>query len=599
MMPSAVALAAPAMVVRFTVRGMTLFLGRRGFLVLALLLGACAGVPSPPRHPPQPIDHRPQPGAAATAHPLATQAALQMLAEGGHAIDALIAAQMVLGLVEPQSSGLGGGTLLLLWDEAAQALHSHDGLAAAPARATASLRTDVDGRLLPADEVARGGRSVGVPGTLAVLEQAHRRHGRLPWARLFEPAIRLAIEGFAVAPYVHGILARDPGARLHPEFRADWYDEQGHVRPVGTVLHNPLYAQTLRQVARLGVDGFWRSGGARRLVNAAARGAHPTLMQVDDVLNYRAVEREPLCAPVRAWKVCVAGPPSFGGIAVLQMLKMLDLRTGNAIDAAALDGPAFWHLYAETGRLAQADRRQWVGDPDQVAVPAAGLVADDYLRRRAALIDPARALPAVAPGQPAAAPLGQAPDLRSEVAAQTSQIVVADAAGNVATATTTINLNFGSRLRVDGYVLNDALTNFGPAPPPGQTLANQMAPGRRPITSMAPVIVFDARGRVLAAGGSAGGGPIVDYIARNLIELLWLGRGPAQALAGGHVSTASAPVIQLEAGSPRAALAAPLRALGHEVAVIPLPSGAGFLRRVDGGWLGAADPRRDGVALGQ
>ncbi|MCA0244033.1 MAG: gamma-glutamyltransferase [Proteobacteria bacterium] len=591
---------------------MILYLGRRGIFVLALLLGACAGIAPPPRPlpppqaqpqpqpQPQPVDRVPQPAAAATAHPLATQAALQMLAAGGHAIDGLIAAQMVLGLVEPQSSGIGGGTLLLLWDEAGQRLHSHDGLAAAPARATASLRTDVDGRLLPADEVARGGRSVGVPGTLAVLEQVHRRHGRLPWARLFEPAIRLATEGFPVAPYVHGILARDPGARQHPEFRADWYDEQGRAWPAGTVLHNPAYAHTLRQVATSGAAGFWRDGGAARLVAAAARGAHPTLMQADDVLNYRAVEREPLCAPVRVWKVCVAGPPSFGGIAVLQMLKMLDLRSGNTIDAAALDGAAFWHLYAEAGRLAQADRRQWVGDPDQVAVPAAGLVADDYLRGRAALIDPARALPTVGPGAPAAGRLGQAADLESEVAAQTSQIVVADAAGNVASATTTINLNFGSRLRVDGYVLNNALTNFGPAPLRGQVIANQMAPGRRPITSMAPVIVFDARGRVLVAGGSAGGGPIVDYITRNLVELLWLGRSPAQALAGGHVSTASAPVVQLEAGSARAALAAPLRALGHEVAVEPLPSGAGFLRRVEGGgWLGAADPRRDGVALGQ
>jgi gamma-glutamyltranspeptidase/glutathione hydrolase len=585
---------------------MTLFLGRRGFLVLALLLGACAGTPPPPQsprsRPPQPVDRVPQSSAAATAHPLATQAALQMLAEGGHAIDGVIAAQMVLGLVEPQSSGLGGGTWLLLWDEAAQALHSHDGLAAAPARTTASLRTDVDGRLLPVDEVVRGGRSVGVPGTPAVLEQVHRRHGRLPWARLFEPAIRLATEGFPVAPYVHGILARDPGARLHPEFRADWYDEQGRVWPVGTVLHNPIYAQTLRQVAQLGVDGFWRSGGAQRLVAAAARGAHPTLMQADDVIHYRAVEREPLCAPVRVWKVCVAGPPSFGGIAVLQILKTLDLRAGDAIDDAALDGPAFWHLYAEAGRMAQADRRRWVGDPDHVPVPAAGLIADDYLRRRAALIDPAHAMPPVGPGQPAAARLlGQASDLESEVTAQTSQIVVADAAGNVVTATTTINLNFGARLRVDGYVLNDALTNFGPAPLRGQTLANQMAPGKRPVTSMAPVIVFDARGRVLLAGGSAGGGPIVDYVSRSLIELLWLGRTPAQVLAGGHLSAAAAPTIQLEAGTPRAALAAPLRALGHPVAVEPLLSGAGFLRRVDGGggWLGAADPRRDGAALGQ
>jgi gamma-glutamyltranspeptidase/glutathione hydrolase len=309
-------------------------------------------------------------------------------------------------------------------------------------------------------------------------------------------------------------------------------------------------------------------------------------MTVDDVQRYRAVEREPLCAPVRVWTVCTAGPPSFGGIAVLQTLQLLDQRVGAAVTPALLDDPGFWHLYAEAGRLAQADRRHWVGDPDHVRVPTAALVDAAYLRRRAAAIDPARAATAVRHGDPA-------------VGDQTSQIVVADAQGNVVSTTTTINLNFGARLRVDGYVLNNALTNFGPAPERGQVLPNQMAPGKRPVTSMAPVIVFDAQGRVLVAGGSAGGGQIVDYIARNLLEMLWLGRTPAQALAGGHVATALAPRVQLEAGTPRAALAEALRARGHEVTVDPLPSGAGFLRRVDGGWLGAADPRRDGVALGQ
>jgi gamma-glutamyltranspeptidase/glutathione hydrolase len=554
-------------------------------VALTLGLTSCSLLPPRAAPEPAPIDSVPRAAAASTAHPLATRAALRLLAAGGSATDASIAAQLVLGLVEPQSSGLGGGTLLLVWDAGERRLRSYDGLAAAPARTTASLRTDIDGRLLPLDQVARSGRSVGVPGVLAVLEQAHRRHGRLPWARLFDPAIELAEQGFAIAPYVHGILARDPGARDHAEWRADWFDATGRVHPVGTLLRNPAYADTLRRLARLGVDGFWRDGGAERLVAATQRGPHPGLMTVDDVRGYRAVEREPLCAPVRVWTICTAGPPSFGGIALLQMLQLLDLRAGDAITPAALDDPGFWHLYAEAGRLAQADRRHWVGDPDHARVPAAALVDAAYLRRRAATIDPDRAAPPVRHGNPAAAD-------------HTSQVVVADAQGQVVSTTTTINLNFGARLRVDGYVLNNALTNFGPAPERGQATPNQMAPGKRPVTSMAPVIVFDDQGRVLVAGGSAGGGPIVDYVARNLLELLWLGRTPAQALAGGQVTTALAPRVQLEAGTPRAALADALRARGHEVTVDPLPSGAGFLRRVDGGWLGAADPRRDGVALG-
>jgi len=509
-----------------------------------------------------------------------------MLAAGGSAVDAAVAAQLVLGLVEPQSSGLGGGALLLVWDDAARRLHSYDGLAAAPARVTATLRTDVDGRQLPLDSVSRSGRAVGVPGLPAVLALAHRRHGRLPWATLFEPAIELARDGFPVAPYVHGILARDPGAVAHAAFRDDWFDASGQVHAVGTRLRNPAHAQALGRLAKLGVDGFWREGGAQRLVAAVRQGPHPGLMTVDDVLGYRAIEREALCAPVQAWTVCSAGPPSFGGIAVLQTLQMVVPPNGLPLDARALDDPGFWHRWIEAGRRVQADRRHWVGDPGHVQVPARALVDAGYLQRRAATIDPLRASPPVGHGQP-------------PVSDQTSQIVVADAAGQVVTMTTTINLNFGARLRVDGYVLNNVLTNFGPATERGAPAANRMAAGKRPVTSMAPVIVFDARGRVLLAGGSAGGGPIVDYVARNLLEMLWLDRTPAQALAGGHVTTAMAPRVQLEAGTPRAALAPTLRERGHEVTVNPLPSGAGFLRRVGDGWLGGADPRRDGVALGQ
>ena len=569
--------------------------------LVCVVLAGCT-LPTPPAIAPRaetrPIATTPQPVAASTAHPLATQAALQMLAEGGSAIDATVAAQMVLGLVEPQSSGIGGGSLLMVWDATVRQLRSYDGLAAAPARTTASLRTDADGRLLPADQVARGGRSVGVPGTLAVMEQAHHQHGRLPWARLFQPAIALAEQGYPMAAYARGILAQDPGAKAHAAFRADLYAADGQPHPVGTVLRNPAYADTLRQVAAKGVAAFWRDGAAARLVAAAQRGAHPGFITEADVTGYQPRERAPLCAPVRVWTVCLPGPPSFGGVAVLQMLQLLDLGAG-PVTGATLDDAAFWHRYAEVGRLAQADRRQYVGDPDHVAVPVATLLAPAYLRQRAALIDPRRAAPTVRSGSPLPPAVSRQADADTAAAEQTSQIVVVDAQGSIASTTTTINLNFGARLRVDGYVLNNALTNFGPAPERGQTLANQMAPGKRPVTSMAPVIVFDAQGQPVVAGGSAGGGQIVDYIARALLELLWLDRRPDEVLAAGHVTTALAPRIQLEAGTHRAALAGALRERGHEVVVEPTVSGAGFLKRVPGGWIGAADPRRDGVALGR
>jgi gamma-glutamyltranspeptidase / glutathione hydrolase len=581
---------------------------RRSFAlcVFVVALTACgtpverAVAPSP-----APVATSPRPTVASTAHPLATQAALQMLAQGGSAVDATIAAQMVLGLVEPQSSGIGGGLLMMVWDAPSSRLRSYDGLSAAPARTTAGLRVDTDGRLLPLNDVSRGGRSVGVPGALMALELAHQRHGRLPWARLFEPAITLAEQGHPLAPYAQGILARDKGGVEHPEFLSDYFDRQGQALPVGTLLRNPAYAQTLKAVATKGVAAFWRDGAAERLVAAAQRGAHPSLMTVADITGYRAVEREPLCAAVRSHKVCTAGPPSFGGVTVLQMLQMVADRAP-APTVADLDSAAFWHTYVEAGRLAQADRRQYVGDPDHTPVPTAALLSPGYLRGRAAGIDPQAAAKAVRAGNPLGAAVSHLGDgtrheafTASASADQTSQIVVVDATGSIASTTTTINLNFGARLRVDGYVLNNALTNFSAAPPPGQTLANQMAPGKRPVTSMAPVVVFDAAGQPVLAGGSAGGGQIVDYIARALWEQLWLGHSPAQVLAGGHVTTALAPRIQLEAGTPRAALAEPLRALGHEVVVEPTISGAGFVRKLPAGWVGAADPRRDGVALGQ
>ncbi len=552
----------------------------------------------------EPIADRPAPIAASTAHPLATRAALDTLAAGGSAIDAAIAAQMVLGLVEPQSSGIGGGALVMHWDARARRLRAYDGLAAAPARVTASLRTDVDGSLLPAEPSRRGGRTVGVPGTLAVLELAHAHHGRLAWARLFAPAIALARSGYPMAPYVHEILAQPGAADDLPALRATHFDDAGRAHPPGTVLRNPAHARVLREIAAGGNAGWLAAGGSRAIVAAAQQGFRPSLMQVDDPGAYRAREREPLCAPFLAYRVCAMSPPSFGGVVVLQMLQMLEAG-GGAFDFGA---PEFAHRYVESGRLAQADRRHWIGDPAFVDVPAAGLVAPTYVRSRAASIDPARArrtipagdpLPRAGVPDPHAGPAAAGEPADGAVADATSQIAIVDARGDAVAITTTINLNFGARLAVDGIVLNNAMTNFAAAPRAGAPMPpNALQPRKRPVTSMAPLIVFDAAGEPVIVGGSAGGGQIVDYIARALIEMLANGLTPARALARGHVTTALAPTVQLEAGTEATRLADALRARGHRVQVAPTRSGAGFLRRVEGGWLGAADPRRDGVALG-
>lgn len=556
-------------------------------VLLTVLLASCAVAPVPPTG-----------GAhaqmAVTAHPLATRAALAMLDQGGTAADAAVAAQMVLGLVEPQSSGLGGGSLMLHWDAAAARLTAADGLAAAPAQVTASLRTDTDGQLLPGEPSQRGGRTVGVPGTLPMLADLHAGHGRLPWRALFQPAIQLAEQGFPMPPYLHGILALPDAAKNHPELRALYFDAEGRVLPVGTTVRNPALARTLRRIADGGPAAFLDGGGAQAIVAAAQRGFRPSLMTEQDLRDYRPAPREPVCAPFLAYRVCTMPPGSFGGVVVLQVLQMVQARAGGRYD---FDDPAFVHLYAEAGKLAQADRRKYVGDPDFVAVPTVALAEPAYVSGRARLIDPDRAATTVQAGRPVGAIAALTPD-DGDPKTATSQIAIVDRAGNAVSITTTINLNFGSRLMADGFVLNNALTNFSAAPKPGETLANQMAPHKRPVSSMAPTIVFDAAGRPVVVGGSAGGGPIVDYVASSLIEMLANDRTPAQALARGHVTTATPGKLGLEKGTPAAALATALAAKGHQVEVVPLVSGLGFLKRTPQGWIGAADPRRDGVALG-
>jgi gamma-glutamyltranspeptidase/glutathione hydrolase len=558
-------------------------------LSVAALLAACADGPAPAVRPEANAE------IAATAHPLATRAALAMLGRGGSAADAAIAAQMVLGLVEPQSSGIGGGTLVLYWDGARRSLASFDGLAGAPARVTPGLRRDVDGTLLDATQVQRGGRSVGVPGTLPVLKLLHERQGKLPWADLFAPAIAHAETGFPLPPYLHSVLAGPNAAQAHPELVPLYFGADGRVLPVGTTIRNPDYARTLRRIAAGGPAAQYEGEHGAAFLAAAARGYRPSMMTAQDLAAYRAVERPPLCAPFLVVTVCTMGPPSYGGLTVLQVLRMVEMGADGAFD---LGDPGFAHLYLEAAKLAQADRRLYVGDPGFVDVPARELTAPGYLRDRAAGIDRTRANREPRAGQVGTRSGALAPD-DGETMAATSQIAIADRGGNVVSITTTINLNFGARLAVGGYVLNNAMSNFAPAPAAGARSANRMEPGKRPVTSMAPTIVFDRDGRPILAGGSAGGGPIVDYIAASLIDMLARDRTPAEAAARPRLSAATPGKIQIEQNRPDAAALIPaLRALGHEVETATLPSGTAFIKRRGDGWIGASDPRRDGSAEG-
>jgi gamma-glutamyltranspeptidase / glutathione hydrolase len=570
-------------------------------LLLLVLLGGCAGLGKPTTPAVlEPIAQQAKKRAVTTAHPLATTAALNMLDQGGSAIDAIIAAQMVLGLVEPQASGVGGGALAMYWDAKASRLSSFDGLSAAPSRVTGALTQDFDGKTLKTEDVGRGGRSAGVPGALSVLKLMHDQHGKLPWARLFDPAIKLASGGYPMPAYMHGILSAPTAAKDHPEMLPFFFDAQSKILPLGSTVTNPAYASAMTRMAQLGPAGYLSQGGGANLVAGLKRGVHPSTITEADLLAYKAQPREPLCAPFLAYKVCAMGPTSFGGVVVLQMLQMLEARLDGSQPAGRFNfaDPEFVHAYAEAGRLAQADRLQYIGDPGFSNIPAAALIAAPYVKGRARLIDPSKSAATVSPGvlDAKTALLPAAPG--SATADATSQLAVVDADGNALSLTTTNNQNFGSRLMIDGYVLNNAMTNFSALPRAGQPAPNRMEGGKRPVTSMAPLIVFNATGQPVVVGGSAGGFQIVDYIAGSLIEMLANQRTPAQALARGNVSTAVAGKLQLEKDTPAAALASALTAKGHTVEVVPMVSGQGFLMRSGDGWLGAADPRRDGVALG-
>ncbi len=576
----------------------------RRTILLALLLplaGCAADTPPPPAQEASPAAQGAAPEVAArrflvvTANPDASKAALDILRQGGSAVDAAIAAQAVLTLVEPQSSGIGGGAFVLHWDGVARKLTAWDGREAAPKSAQADLFLDADGKPLPFPIAALGGRPVGVPGVLRVLETAHRREGRLNWAALFQPAIDLAENGFTVAPQLAAAIAGAADLKHDADAAAYYFDAAGNPLAAGATLRNPQLAETLRAVAAGGADAFYGGPLAQAIV-AEVNQDGPARMNAADLLEYRARERATLCAPYRVYEVCSMGAPSSGGIALLQILGML-----GHFDLAPMhpNGVQAMHLLAEASRLAFADRNRYVADDAFARVPVSGLLDAVYLKARAGQIRADRSLGEAQPGR-LSDPLVLAQGSQSQFEPpSTSHLIVVDSAGDIVSMTSSIERAFGSQLMVKGFMLNSELTDFSFLPAAeGRLVANRVEPGKRPRSSMTPVIAFDRDGNPAFALGSPGGSSIIGYVAQAVIEIADWGRAPGQAVAAPHVLNRNGATF-VEAGSGAALLRPQLEALGHQVEESELRSGLAIVRFVEDHMIGAADPRRDGVALGE
>ncbi len=531
---------------------------------------------------------------AVTANPQATDAALEILALGGSAVDAAIAAQFVLNIVEPQSSGIGGGGFLLHYDAARRRIAAYDGRETAPAAAVATRFVGAGGEALRFDDAVATGRSIGVPGLVALLALAHERHGRLRWERLLRPAIRLAADGFAVSPRLHRLLADDRFLRHDAAARALYYRADGAALAPGSWLVNPQLAATLRTLAEDGPQAFYRGPIAAAVVMAADN--HPKGggdLSLADLAAYRAVERRPVCGAYRHYRVCGMPPPSSGGISVLQILGLLE-RTPFAA-AAPASVPAI-HLFTEAGRLAFADRRRYLGDPDFVAVPQRALLDGRYLDGRARLISPRRSIGTAPPGElPAGAAQGD--DTAPELAA-TTHLSIVDGRGNAVALTSSIEAGFGSRTMAAGFLLNNQLTDFSFRPDDnGKPAANRVEAGKRPLSSMAPTLVF-AGDRLFAVLGSPGGPQIINYVAQTLTAILDWRLPPDAALALPHYGSRNGPT-DLERDTAVMELAPALEALGHRIERRDMTSGTHLIVRARNGWIGAADPRREGAAAGR
>jgi gamma-glutamyltranspeptidase/glutathione hydrolase len=574
---------------------------RRIVAVLGLLFGAIAFAQEAPElssgwTPKQPVLSRHD--MVAAANPLAVAAGYEILRRGGNAIDAAVAVQMVLNLVEPQSSGIGGGAFMLFHDGRTRRLIAYDGRETAPSAARPDRFLGPDGKPQRFFDAVVGGTSVGVPGVLRMLELAHREHGKLPWASLFQRAITLSEQGFAVSPRLHILIARD---RLWVQERARGYffNADGSPLAAGQTLRNPALAATLRRIAGEGAEAFYTGAIAADIVETVRSAPrNPGDITEGDLGRYQARVRKPVCGSYRAWRVCGVPPPSSGGIVVLQILGLLERFDLNAMAPESLMSV---HLFSEAGRLAYADR-VYMADPDFVGTPS-GLTDAAYLRARSALIRLDQSMGQAEPGVPQVAPPLDKAAFGADAALEfpsTSQICIVDRYGNAVAMTTTIEFAFGSHLMTEGgFLLNNELTDFSFAPmDDGKPVANRVEPGKRPRSSMAPTIVYDSKGRVYMLAGSSGASAIINDVAKTLIAVLDWRLNPQAAVDLPNIGSRNGST-ELERGTTAAGLEPKLRALGHDTRVGEDTSGLLAIVRTPTGWVAGADPRREGTAKGE
>jgi len=565
-------------------------------------------------------------GMVSSANPHATAAGQRVLAEGGSAIDAAVVVQMVLGVVEPQSSGIGGGAFLLHYHAEDASLTAWDGRETAPASATPELFMQ-DGEPLHFLAAVPGGRSVGTPGVVRMLAAAHAEGGRLPWSRLFDEAITLA-EGFEMSPWLHHMARRDPAMRTMPG-RELFYDDNGHAKPVGARVENPELAEVLRALRDQGPDPLYRGAVAEDIVAAVRAASRPSTaraianylllkagapvgmdapadvpapggLTLQDLGAYQPKKRTPICIEYRRWRVCGMPPPTSGGVATLQILGILSHFNLSKYGPFA---PETAHLLAEAERLAYADRNLWIGDPDFVDVPTAALLDADYLAARSSLIQVDARMKNAKPGTPPGAKAARFSEGRSPERPSTSHFTIVDGAGDIVSMTTSIENPFGSRVIARGIVLNNQLTDFSFDPErDGKPVANAVAANKRPRSSMSPLIIFDAAsGAPVAALGSPGGSRIIAYVTRAALGIMDFGLDPRAAIELPHIVNRGNDTELEERGWPPGALEqvqSHLERLGHDVSVTELISGLHAIALREGRVLGAADPRREGSAKG-
>ncbi|MEC7488861.1 MAG: gamma-glutamyltransferase [Pseudomonadota bacterium] len=538
----------------------------------------------------------PQRHMISTANPLASDAGREILRAGGSAVDAAIAAQAVLTLVEPQSSGIGGGAFLLHFRNTNRQIDAYDGRETAPAGIHPNIFLTTDGKRRPFKDTSRGGGAVGVPGLLRMLAMAHKEHGRLPWAQLFERATQLSENGFRVSPRLHQMIRRTPGLQFFPAAKAYFYGLNGNPVPEGHLLKNLPLANIYRRIASEGPNAFYTGEIATdivRTIHTAVR--NPAKMTVWDIQGYKPKKRQVLCRSYRKWHICGMPPPTSGGIAILQIFGFLEKFDLSSMAPGSVEA---LHLISEASRLAYADRHHFIGDPDFVNVPTNGLLDPEYLRVRARRISLTKSMGIVEQGKPPRSFKGAFAAGETDEFPSTSHLSVIDSAGNAVSMTSSIERAFGSRLMIHGFLLNNQLTDFAYFPHrSGLPVANAVAPGKRPRSSMSPTLVLDGSGRLFATLGSPGGSRIIAYVTQTLIGLLDWGLDMQSAInLPRHVNRNG--VTELEKGTSIGKHKHLLRQLGHEVRIRSLNSGLQGIRVTAAGLDGGADRRREGISLG-